>query len=277
MIDRSFVNLDEYKRTVNGRRSLSIQTSRGCPFACSFCSEHLLNHSVEYAPEALVQNEIRTYSKMGYGGYFIYDDIFTMNKRRLTPILSAFQETKSIFDFHARVGSTAREDLERIKESGGNLCRIGSESFSADILRGMNKRVTVQENIDFVTMAKDAGLTCRSFIIFGFPGENERTVDETIEGIERADPDQIMMATFVPYPGTDVFSHPGKYRISHIDKDYSKFNLSNEDGLGEIVFESEVTSKETLYRLQKKLYNYIYSRDMKGSLPFYQQKLLKTI
>ncbi len=276
IIDRSFVNLDDYKRTVDGQRSLSMQTSRGCPFACSFCSEHLLNHCVEYAPETLVQEEIRSYSKLGYGGFFIYDDIFTMNKRRLAPILAAFKETNSIFDFHARVGSTTREDLELIQQCGGNLCRIGTESFSSEILLGMNKRVTVQENIDFVKMVKDVGLTCRCFIIFGFPGENERTVDETLEGIERANPDQIMMATFIPYPGTDVFKNPGKYKIFNIDKDYSKYNLSNDDGLGEIIFESEVTPKETLYRLQKKLYDYIYTREMKGSLPFYQQKLLKT-
>jgi len=38
--------------------------------------------------------------------------------------------------------------------------------------------------------------------MLGFPGETERTIDETIEGIEKANPDQICLSTFVPFPGS---------------------------------------------------------------------------
>lgn len=271
-IDRSFINMEDYKRTVDGLPAMAIQTSRGCPFACSFCSEHLLNNKVQYLKDDIVKKDILDY---GYKAFFIYDDIFTLNKKRMSSILNTFKSINAIFDFHARVGSTTKDDLIQIKLSGGNLCRIGIESFSESILKLMNKKVTRQQNIDFIKMVKRVGLKTRIFIIFGFPGETEQTVNETISGIEEADPDQIMMATFIPYPGTDVYNNRNKYGITYINNDYSKFNLSEDNGVGHIIYDSIHTNKNEMYKLQHKLFDYIYSRKMRGELPSYQKRLLK--
>jgi len=64
----------------------------------------------------------------------------------------------------------------------------------------MNKRVTVQQNAEVIKWAKDAGITSRAFFVFGFPGETRKTMEETMEFIEKTDPDQFFVSNFVPYP-----------------------------------------------------------------------------
>jgi radical SAM superfamily enzyme YgiQ (UPF0313 family) len=255
-----------------------MQTARGCPFSCNFCSEHVLTKKVLFRDTDNILNEI-TDIKHNHNGsaLFIYDDIFTINKKRLAIINNMFKENGMVFDFHMRADSVSYKECVDLYNSGGKIARIGVESYSDKILLLMNKKTTRKQNIEAIKIIKDSGLTSRIFIIFGFPGEDEFTVDETISGIEEADPDQIFLSTFVPFPGTDVWHNPTKYGITNIDEDYTKYSFVSDKGKGNLVFDTKWGSRDAMIKLQEKIYNYVYSRPFRGKTQKYHNKLIENI
>jgi len=275
---RNLILLDTYSRTVQGHKAFNIQTTRGCPFSCSFCSEHVLTKKILYRDVESVKRELDDIVGNYKGNaLFIYDDIFTLNKKRLKNLLSLFRDNGVIFDFHLRSDSVVYDECKDIKASGGHMVRIGTESFSDSVLSKMNKGIKRAQNIEAIKIVKDSGLLSRIFLIFGFPGETEETVDETISGIEEADPDQIFLSTFVPFPGCSVWNSPEKYGIIRIDKDYSKYSFVSDVGKGNIVFDTVHSDRDTLSILQEKLYRYVYSRVFRGDSQTYYPNLLRNI
>jgi radical SAM superfamily enzyme YgiQ (UPF0313 family) len=208
---------------------------------------------------------------------FIYDDIFTINKSRLVTIENIFRDNGVVFDFHLRADSVSAPECAILYASGGKIARVGIESFSNDILILMNKKTTREQNVDAIKMINDSGLTSRVFIIFGFPGETERTVDETIKGIEIANPDQIFLSTFVPFPGTKVWDDPDSFGITSVDKDYTKYSFVSDKGKGNIVFDTKWGNRESMLVLQEKIYSYVYSRPFRGKTQKYHRDLLKNM
>lgn len=276
--DRSLIDITTYSRKINGKVAFNIQTTRGCPFACSFCSEHVLTKKILQRSSDSIYKEVKNIcTEYGGDALFIYDDIFTLNKTRLKQILDIFKNFNIIFDFHLRADTVNIQECKEIKESGGNMARIGIESFSDTILKKMNKKTTREQNISAIKKIKEAGLLSRIFLIFGFPGENEHTVEETISGIEEANPDQIFLSTFVPFPGCDVWSNPEKYNINRLDKDYSKYSFVSDKGKGNIVFGTSDISDDKILQLQDKMYQYVYSRSFRGPTQTYYTKLYKNM
>ena len=87
------------------------------------------------------------------------------------------------------------------------------------MLKAMNKRSTVDKYIKAIKMCRDAGIKSCAYILFGFPGENEESVEETIDFLDRARPDKSRLSEFVPFPGCDVGNNPRKYNVELRGKD----------------------------------------------------------
>jgi len=276
--NRDLVDIPSYSRVVDGLPSFNMQTARGCPFRCSFCSEHVLTRKILFRDSKSILSEI-TYIREKYNGsaLFIYDDIFTLDKNRLHEITRMFKENEIVFDFHLRADSVTPLECSELHTSGGRIARIGIESYSDKMLSLMNKKTTRKHNIDAIKHIRDSGLTSRIFIIFGFPGEDEHTVEETISGIEEADPDQIFLSTFVPFPGSHVWDNPEKYGITSLDRDYTKYSFVSEKGKGHIVFDTAHENRDRMLLLQDKMYRYVYSRPFRGKTQKYHDKLLKNM
>ena len=269
------INLTSYSRVINGKPVASIQTTIGCPFNCSFCLENkLCKKIISKSPENVLAEMSNIVWKYNLSTFIFYDDVFTINEKRLYKILDLIEPLQILFDFHGRANQTTYENYIKIRRAGGFTARLGIESFSNKMLKLMNKKATAQDNLDTIKMAKDAGLLTRIFILFGFPGEDERTVDETIAGIEKSDPDQLFLSTFIPYPGSDVWNNPEKYDITHFDKDYSKYCFASKNIKGFKVFSTNNITNDKYFELQNHITNYVYSRNFRGVVPKYHSKLI---
>jgi radical SAM superfamily enzyme YgiQ (UPF0313 family) len=246
-------------------------TSRGCPFRCAFCGlteEH--KFLKRRSPEAVV-SEIK-YLKYNYGikAFNFQDDTFTTSRQRLYHLLDLIEPLDISFRCHGRAGLDRKDDYVKLKKAGCVQLSWGIESGSQIMLDRMNKQVDVLDNEDVIQWAKEAGITARAFFMIGFPGETTDTIQETKDFIERTDPDQYFVSSFIPYPSTDVWFNPAKYGVTWVSSNFSDFYQIDKDGFGGLAFETEFLKKEEFLELERDFREWIGKRKRRGPLLDYE-------
>ena len=248
-IDYSLADLERYTRRVNGHKSVSILTSRGCPYRCEFCNSTLMKayRGVRFRSAEDVAGEI-LYLNQAYGvtSFRIQDDIFSINRERLKRLADLLEGRHFSFRCFARVDNIDEEILTEFKRMGVFHLSFGVESGSQRILDLMNKGTRVEDIRRSILLAKEFGMKCRVYLIAGYPGENIESLDETIRLIREVKPDDVSVYPLLPYPGTPLFKNPEKYKITYIDKDYSKYYQIYGDKKSGYVFETEDMNLEKL-------------------------------
>ena len=123
-----------------------------------------------------------------------------------------------------------RELLEVMKASGCVTIDFGVESGSDKILKNVNKRQTREDIEKAFDLVHKAGILPRAYLMVGCPGEDESTIDETIELIDRIKPRSSIGASILwLLPGTAVYEDAVKNGyISEdfwLESDESPYNL----------------------------------------------------
>jgi anaerobic magnesium-protoporphyrin IX monomethyl ester cyclase len=268
------VDLSTYDRTVGGHRSVPLLTSRGCPFRCAFCGLADHHKQMKFRSPKRIFEEIQ-HLKDAYGilGFNFQDDLFTYDRERLREILRLLKPLNIQFRCHGRVGIDSLDDYFLLKESGCETIAWGVESGSQEMLDRMRKNVTVRQNEEVIAWARKAGITSRAFLLFGFPGESRRTIEETKEFLERTDPDQYFVSNFVPFPGTPVWNDPEEFGVTSIDASFENFLQVDRTGMGGITFDTIFNSRSELKALEIEFREWISRRSRKGNLQEYERNL----
>jgi len=248
-IDYSLAQIERYTRTVNGHKSISILTSRGCPYKCEFCNSTLMKayKTVRFrSAEDVVGEILYLNKKYGVTSFRIQDDIFSINRPRLKKIADLLEPYQFSFRCFARVDNIDDEILTDYKRMGVFHLSFGVESGSQKILDLMNKGTKVEDIRNSIALAKEYGMKCRCYLIAGYPGETIETLDETISLIREVKPDDISIYPLLPYPGTPLYTNPKKYNITYIDPDFSKYYQIYGDKKSGYVFETQNMNIEKL-------------------------------
>jgi radical SAM superfamily enzyme YgiQ (UPF0313 family) len=93
---------------------------------------------------------------------------------------------------------------------------IGVESGSDKILRKNLKGTSREGNLRAFKLLRSHGIRAKAFLIVGLPGESEQTINETIEWIDIAQPDDLDISVFQPLPGSPIFNEPNKWGIEFV-------------------------------------------------------------
>jgi anaerobic magnesium-protoporphyrin IX monomethyl ester cyclase len=272
----NLVDVHSYKRTLGGETALTILTSRGCPYRCSFCGLPEHHKKLKTRSPENVAKEIEFLQKeYGINKFIFQDDIFTVNKKRLYTFLDLIKPLNIGFKVHGRSGTDRYEDYVRLKEAGCETIAWGIETGSQKMLDLMNKKTTVKKNEQVIEWAKKAGLTSRAFFVLGHPGESKETIEETKAFIERTNLDQFFVSNFVPYPDTDIWNNPEKYGVTKIDKNFENYYQVDESGFGSRNIETNDLSREEFIELEKDFRGWLKKREQRGNLQEYEYKLKK--
>jgi len=191
-----------YRYTLNGRRSNTILTARGCPEKCTFCED--AGSFVRYTPEHLIEEEIQDLADLGYEGVYIFDDIFALIQHRAEPIARQLQQAGMIYRCNGQARLFTPEFADMLADTGCYEIAFGAETGSQKILDNIKKRTTVQQNFDFVRMCKERGIICKAFIMLGLPGEDLNTIQATEDFIAKSGIDDFQLAIYYPYRGTEI-------------------------------------------------------------------------
>lgn len=271
---RDLVNIKEYNRHVEGENATSMVTSRGCPYTCNFCCKDVHGKKIRFRSVENVLKEISE-SKETYDidSFIFYDDVFTFGKKRLESLCNGIKELNITFRCNGRVGINDYEDYQRLKEAGCMEIAFGIESGSQDILDKINKGTTVKKNFQSIKDAKKAGLLTKAYLVVGFPGETQKSVDATKRLIYESQVDKCTAFAFIPLPGCDVWKNPKKYGISWISEDWDQyFNIAG-NYEGGVTFKTDHLTPKQFTKFHQEIANYILTRGQKGTVEEYYKSI----
>lgn len=111
----------------------------------------------------------------------------------------------------ARVDSIKSDVADRLRETNCLSVQIGFESFDNDVLRAMNKRVTVEQYRDAISRLADAGINTRACFIMGHSGETHTSVARTLEVLDSIEYEgdgtfDFLFAPFILFPLSPAYT-----------------------------------------------------------------------
>lgn len=208
---RPLANLDEFPFSkkhrffINEPTTALISTSRGCPYGCTYCSltkfwQRWRGKSVEKVIEEidfLVQNGLK---------HLIFnDDHFTYDKERTMKIVEHFKKYNFTWVMQTRVDKIDKEMYDLFRETRCTIVAFGVESMSPTILKNIRKGYTVEQVKEAFKMGHEAGVPLQANIMIGCTGENETTLNETIQGLKEINPDIMSKFITMVYPNTKIY------------------------------------------------------------------------
>ncbi len=197
---------------------LTLMASRGCPYSCTYCSNHALNQALngKYVRFRSVDNildevgnAINNYSSRGFKYIYFIDDIFILNKKWVLEFCRKYKErgydNKIKWTSSVRANLVDKEIIDAMKDAGCYQVGMGVESSDDFIRNKIYKRnMSNSQIMNAVKIIKDSGLQLSTQFIIGAPYETVETMDATLEMAQEIDADTIMFSILMPLPGTDI-------------------------------------------------------------------------
>lgn len=188
-----------------------FQNTYGCPFKCNFCNFSLTKVHKKSLDELMEELLELAEHDLTHTVWFT-DDNFFLNEKLITEFCERYIAAGAPFQWNSfvRASSITPKTARLLKEARCSLLILGLESGSQTVLDAMNKKDTVEHYLEAITLLVDADIDLELSFIFGFPGETQQTVQETIEFIKRvpASPTQrsyLYLFTFNVLPLSPIF------------------------------------------------------------------------
>lgn len=227
------------------RKLINILTNRGCIGTCSFCARPdpgLRTHSIKYVFDFIEYCK----NKFDFGFLSFGDECFAANKSRHWQFIEEYKKRNLDLIFRlsgVRVDTVDKDILKAYKEIGCWMISFGFESGSQKMLNIIDKRVTVEQNIDAAIWAKEVGIYTPPQLIIGMPGETKETIQETINFLKSINYlSKHCKATFaLPVPGTPLYEYA---RLTGAIDNEDKYLCSLKDIEGTQVLHVNVTESD---------------------------------
>jgi len=235
-------------------------TSRGCPYACSFCDRPHLGKKFRARGPLNVVDEMEECARLGIGEILVYDDTFTVNRQRVVGICEEILRRKlpCAWDIRARVDTVDEDLLKLLRKAGCHRIHFGVESGSDAVLRTLRKGFTVAQVLAAFADAKEAGMETLAYFMIGSPGETARDIQTTIDLARRLDPAYAHITVLTPYPGTELYSRALSEGVAPGDY-WREFARDPAPGVAVRYWEKEL-SREQLITCLHRFYRSFYGR-----------------
>jgi radical SAM superfamily enzyme YgiQ (UPF0313 family) len=223
---RHLIDVESYRYFIDGERALSLIAQLGCPYNCGFCGgrkspsfRRVRTRSVEKIVE-----EVEFLHKIyNIRGFMFYDDELNLNPRIFIQLMNSLSELQEKLGVEFRLRGFVRANLfneeqaKAMRRAGFRWILAGFESGARKMLLNMNKKLTIEQNVTCLEIARKCGLKVKALMSMGHPGESEETVMETYKWLLNVRPDDFDVAIITVYPGTsyydDAMPHPHKPKV----------------------------------------------------------------
>ncbi|MBC7606246.1 MAG: B12-binding domain-containing radical SAM protein [Burkholderiales bacterium] len=193
----------------HGESSMTISTQRGCPYTCKWCSTAVYGQSYRRRPAHLVAQEMKMLKdRYQPDAIWFVDDVFTISHKWLTAFHEEVvkQNAQIRFECITRAERLNDEILKLLKEAGCFRIWIGAESGSQKIIDLMDRRVDVNHVKKIIQDTNAMGIETGTFIMLGYPGEEESDITETIQYLKDANPTHYTITIAYPIKGTSLYN-----------------------------------------------------------------------
>lgn len=196
---------------------VNVRTSISCPFSCAFCGfpERAGKYQALSAEE--IGTELNQLAKIGKVKHIKFiDDTFNVPIERFKKILRMIIKDKHTFKWYSnfRCQFADEETVELLKKSGCKAVFLGIESGNNMILKNMNKAATVEKYLNGIRLLNIYGIQVFASFIIGFPGETNKTAQDTLNFINESGIDFYQAQPWYGEPITPIYREKDKYLIT---------------------------------------------------------------
>jgi radical SAM superfamily enzyme YgiQ (UPF0313 family) len=246
--DRSFFEAHRYLE--EGGMG-NIQTKRGCPFSCIYCTYPLLEgKKVRLRKTEEVVDEIQRLVEEGVDYIYFVDDIFNYPPSFAEALCREMVRRKVKVKWSAFVNPSFLNEtlLQWMKEAGCRGVEFGTDSGSPRMLENYKKSFTQEDIIRSSKLCSALQINHCHYILFGGPGEDEETIEESFHLMDQLDPTAVIaMLGIRIYPGTEMerlsFTQGVIRQNSNLMYPYFYISPTLGERLGEIIQEKALARK----------------------------------
>ncbi|HEU23807.1 MAG TPA: B12-binding domain-containing radical SAM protein [Mesoaciditoga lauensis] len=250
------LSLERYNWRSYGKRSMSIISSRGCPFDCEFCSvSQLMGRLWRKRSVDNVFEEMKILvKKYGYEFLVFFDDNFTVDPKRVISLSEKVLKN----DLHVNCFAFSRTDeivghedmVEAMSKAGCKMLFIGFETANEEAMEEFNKKESVSIAYDAVKILKRYHIDVFASFILGALSDTKESVKKTVKFAKSLNSVVTEFSILTPIPGTRLYK---KLEPDLITKDYSLYDMTH------LVFKHPNFTPEELRKIFINAYISIYS------------------
>lgn len=191
------------------RRWAILQASRGCPYECTFCY-NLYGRQVRFKKIEHIINEWKQLKGLSCHEIFFIDQTFTLNRQFIHQLCKCIIEENIIIPWQCetRIDLIDEQTIKLMKRAGCKAVWLGIESFDEKVLKLCRKGYSMTNLKNSFTILENMGMEYHAFIMVGMEGETQRSIENTIDIIERY---KIKLSKSIiqctPRPGTEYYTH----------------------------------------------------------------------
>ncbi|MBI4379218.1 MAG: radical SAM protein [Nitrospinae bacterium] len=190
-------------------RTIGIQTARGCPHRCIYCTYPLLERSrrrlrLPYEIADEIEHLNKHFNK---SDFFIVDSSFNSDEEHMAGVLEAIISRNLAIRFSCYLQPRIEDPsiFGLLKRAGCVAVDFGTDSGSPSIVHSLRKGFTVDDIRRVSQSCRKAGIDFCHSLIFGGPGETPETIRETITLMNEVSPKAVIaMIGIRIYPGTEI-------------------------------------------------------------------------
>lgn len=259
--NRAAIPVEKYLdlwKSHHGQSSMTISTQRGCPYTCKWCSTAVYGQSYRRRPANLVAEELKLLkAKYNPDSIWFVDDVFTVSHKWIKAFHKEVIKQDAIIPFECitRAERLNDEVLQLLKEAGCYRIWIGAESGSQKIIDAMDRRVEVDTVKEAIQKTNNLDIETGTFIMVGYPGEDEKDINDTVRYLKAANPTHFTITVAYPIKGTSLYNdiedkitlHPNWNTSTDRDIDFKRtysrkfYNFAVRHIVNEVNFYKEVT------------------------------------
>ena len=209
--DRDRIDIEQYVRVWrehHGKGSVSVITSRGCPYDCRWCSHSTFGKTHRRRSVQNVADEVEwILDRYDPDMLWMADDVFTIH----TGWTLAYAEELERRGIHIPFECITRADrmnpkiADALARLGCFRVWIGSESGSQRVLDAMDRGVTIEQVHEAVELSRQRGIETGMFLMWGYEGEDLSDIDATVEHVKACRPDVFLTTVSYPIKGTPYY------------------------------------------------------------------------
>lgn len=198
-----------YQSHRQGQKCCVVMAGKGCPLRCTFCHRWVKGYR-SYPVDNIINTMKYLKEEYNVGFFLIGDESFGADPRMLDKFIDRVRPLDILFRIGGiRISTVYRnpEIVRKLKEVGCVEMIFGMESGSNKILTIMEKGYSRKQNLEVAKLLIRDGMNSIHQLVVGMPGENDKTIRETIECVKLATEDMddcpiISANYFQALPGT---------------------------------------------------------------------------
>jgi len=187
---------------------IPVQTRRGCPMDCSYCSTSSIEgrRIRRRSPRKVVQH-LESWSRAGYSRFYFVDNLFNVPASHTRELCRLIREAGLSIQWRCILHPKGLDEslVRELALAGCVEASLGFESGAGPVLERMNKRFTPEEARQGSTLLSENGIRQMGFLLLGGPGESRATAEESLAFADSLPLDTLRITTGLRiYPRTHL-------------------------------------------------------------------------